>query len=345
MGVPYSYLCEDRSVFLPFYKRYVWEPALAWVPEDVSPNSLSLLGNVCSVLAFVSLLVLSPEQHYLFLFPAVMTFLYLCLDNLDGMHARRTGKSSPLGEFLDHWFDSFNCGFLVLGLFHTGRLPPMVQLVLLGVTNMAYFATMWEQRHTGVITMGRAGQIEGVTTLSCLYLGIALFGHDLLAVTPLFGLLSVIEFCAVFLGLAYLFTVGGCIWRTRRAWGEWLPLLFLTGCALVWYQTGRVDFFPVAFLLLLANAVFGGRHVLARVLGRAYKPLDTLLVGGLALALVASLAFDPSAEIQTGTGWLLVVLVFGRLGYDFFTTVNALRQHIRPGEFLDRAFVRRKRPG
>src|SRR5215510_11649645 len=112
MSENYRYVCEDRSLFLPYFKRYIWGPALPLVPEQVSPNTLSILGNLCSVLAFVALLLLTPGDQYLFLFPAVMTFGYLCFDNMDGMHARRTGQSSPLGEFIDHWFDSFNSDYL-----------------------------------------------------------------------------------------------------------------------------------------------------------------------------------------------------------------------------------------
>jgi phosphatidylglycerophosphate synthase len=345
MGPDYRYVCEDRSILLPVYKRYVWQPALSFVSPDISPNSLSILGNFFSLCAFASLLLLTPEEHYLFLFPAACTFLYLCLDNMDGMHARRTAQSSPLGEFLDHWFDAFNSGYLVFGLYYAGRLPALAVLAILAGTNLAYFATMWEQRHTGVIRFGRGGQIEGVTVIVFVYLGIALFGHDLLCTTPLFGLLSVVELTAVLLCIGYATTIAGALWRTRQAFAEWIPLLLVNAGMVLWFHFGRIAFFPAAFLVLLTNSLFGGRHIIARVLGRPYAAAEPLLLIGMGLAVIASMVFDPARDVQTGVGWALVLYVLVRLGYDFVVTVDALRHHMRPGELLDRAFGGRKRPG
>jgi len=345
MSQDYRYVCEDRSVFLPYYKRFVWERALPWVPEQVSPNTLSILANVCSILAFATLLVLTPEQHYLFLFPAVATFLYLCLDNMDGMHARRTGQSSPLGEFLDHWFDAFNAGFLVFGLYYATRQEPGVILLLLAGTNLAYFATMWEQRRTGVIRFGRGGQVEGVTSIVVVYLGITLLGHDALCRSKLFGLITVAQLTAVFLTLGYAATIAGCLWRTRKGYAEWIPLVLVTGAALSWFHWGSVGFFPMAFLLLFSNSHFGGRHVIARVLNRSYNSRDPIFLGGVAAAPLLAWAAGLPPAYQNGLGWLLALYLLGRLGHDFWATVNALRHHFRPGELLARAFGGRKRPG
>lgn len=341
MSSEYSYVCEDRSLLTPFFRRWVWEPAMALVPTSVSPNSLSILGNVCSVCALAILLVIKPEQQVLFVFPALLIFAYLCLDNMDGMHARRTGQSSPLGEFIDHWFDGFNSNFLVFGLYYSARMPAEIILGLLAVTNLAYFATFWEQRHTGRLHFGRGAQVEGVTAILIVYLGIALLGHEAITGYKIFGLVSVIEITAIWLGIAYLLTIGACIWRTRRGVGDWIPLVLLTGTALGWYFLGHVGFLPIAFLLLLAAPASGGRVVIARVLNQASQPQEAFLLGGAALALLASVAFDLEPAIQAGIGWGLVLFVLARLGYDFVTTVNALRRHFRPGEFLEWAFRRR----
>jgi len=289
-------------------------------------------------------MILPPEHHYPFVVPAVATFLYLCLDNMHGMHARHTGKSSPLGEFLDHWFDAFNSGYLVFGLYYAARQSHLSVLIILAATNLAYFATMWEQRHTGVIRFGRGGQVEGVTVICFLYVAITLFGHEAICATPIFGLLSVVELSAVFLMLGYVVTVAGCAWRTRKvlpAFIEWLPLGLVTAGLLLWFHFGRMGFFPVAFLLLLTGSLFGGRHIIARVLGKTYGALDPVLLGGILVSGLASLGLNLDSDFQTGLGWLLAVYLLGRLSYDFVTTVHALRHHIRPGEFLE--LVWRKR--
>ena len=338
----YSYNVEDRSVLLPYYKRYIWEPLLAHVPASVTPNTLSILGNLGSVFSFIVLLFATPEQPWVFWLPALGTFAYLCLDNMDGTHARRTNQSSPLGEFIDHWFDSFNTGFLTLGLYFAGRLPPEQILGVVAATNVAYFATMWEQRHTAYIRFGRGGQVEGVTVIVGVYIAIAVLGHEAICQTRLFGFLSVIELTAVLLVFAYVLTVIGSAVRTRRAFAEWLPLLVVMALVGAWYGVGKLGFFPAASLLLLANAALGGRHVIARVLERPYPSVDVGLLACLALGFGASLLLDLSAQSQSFLGWGVAAYVVGRLAFDFITTVHALRRFLRPGELLERALLMRR---
>src|SRR6185369_1587194 len=113
-----------------------------------SANTITLLGNLCSVVAFVfcALAPITGASGLAFVLPAIALFMYLSLDNIDGAQARRTGSSSPLGEFLDHWCDAFNAGFLVLGFCLAMNVPAWQTLLVLGLAGVAYFATMWEQR-------------------------------------------------------------------------------------------------------------------------------------------------------------------------------------------------------
>lgn len=338
----YRYNVEDRSILLPYYKRFVWEPLLALVPARITPNTLSIWGNVGSTLSFVVLLFANPSERWAFAVAAAGTFAYLCLDNMDGTHARRTGQSSPLGEFLDHWFDSFNTGFLTLGLYYAARLPPEQILAVVAATNVAYFATMWEQRHTSFIRFGRGGQIEGVSVIVLVYVAIALLGHEAICRTPLFGLLSVVELTAVLLVFAYVLTVIGSAARTGRAFGEWAPLLLVMALVGAWYAVGRLGFFPAAALLLLSNAALGGRHVIARVLERPYSSLDLGLIAGLLVGFGSSLVLDLSERVQGLMGWGVAAYVVGRLAFDFISTVHSLRRFLRPGELLERALLMRR---
>src|SRR5258706_3990675 len=147
----YQYLCEDKSVTYPVLKKYLWAPCLRFIPMRRSANSITLLGNLCSVVAFV-FLALTPHTGatgLAFLLPAAAIFLYLSLDNIDGAQARRSGSSSPLGEFLDHWCDAFNTGFLVLGYCFAMNVPAWQSRLVLRLAGGAYFAATWEHRTTG----------------------------------------------------------------------------------------------------------------------------------------------------------------------------------------------------
>jgi hypothetical protein len=140
----YEYLCEDKSVLYPHLKKYVWAPILPGLPAWLSPNTMTLLGNFFAWASFAVLLVLKPEDSTWFLVPALGNFLYLSLGNMDGMQARRSGRSSPLGEFLDHWFDAFNTGLLVFGFGVAMRTPPWFLVLMLSLVCVAYFSRVAE---------------------------------------------------------------------------------------------------------------------------------------------------------------------------------------------------------
>ena len=82
------------------------------IPRGVTPNQLTTLAGICGVLACACLLF-AHSRVGLFL-SAVLLYLYTAFDSLDGIHARATGQSSPLGYFYDHFLDSL---VLVLLLF------------------------------------------------------------------------------------------------------------------------------------------------------------------------------------------------------------------------------------
>src|SRR5436190_10189796 len=102
-----EYRVEDRSLVYGPLKRIVWTPMLRWVPLKMSANTLTLLGSLMCAVASLLLLFL-PLSRAAWGVASILYFSYLCFDNLDGMHARRTSGGTPLGEVLDHWLDSIN---------------------------------------------------------------------------------------------------------------------------------------------------------------------------------------------------------------------------------------------
>lgn len=51
---------------------------------------------------------------YLYILECTLYFIYQIMDALDGIHARATGNSSPLGTLVDHGLDAYTCGALML---------------------------------------------------------------------------------------------------------------------------------------------------------------------------------------------------------------------------------------
>jgi phosphatidylglycerophosphate synthase len=113
---------------------FIYKPFFVWlqkfIPVWIHPNVITL-----SNLFIVNVLSLSGYYTNPYLFSFVL-FLYFCLDNLDGIHARETKQSSALGEILDHCSDNynitliFNMFFSIFGILD-GYLKNITILILL----------------------------------------------------------------------------------------------------------------------------------------------------------------------------------------------------------------------
>jgi len=83
-----------------------YEKVVEFVPRWVAPNLLTCLGFVCILLhwAVVAWFDYCFEGEavpcWAWLSAAVLLFSYYTLDGIDGMQARRTKSSTPLGELL-----------------------------------------------------------------------------------------------------------------------------------------------------------------------------------------------------------------------------------------------------
>jgi CDP-diacylglycerol--glycerol-3-phosphate 3-phosphatidyltransferase len=107
---------------------YVVDPvADALLRRGVSPDAVTVLGTVGVVVAALTLYPLG----YLFVGTLVIT-LFVLSDLLDGTMARRSGRTSSWGAFLDSTLDRFGDGaiFVALVLYLAGRGEDPVGAVL-----------------------------------------------------------------------------------------------------------------------------------------------------------------------------------------------------------------------
>eukprot|EP00818_Percolomonas_sp_WS_P002319 CAMPEP_0117439464 /NCGR_PEP_ID=MMETSP0759-20121206/2578_1 /TAXON_ID=63605 /ORGANISM="Percolomonas cosmopolitus, Strain WS" /LENGTH=504 /DNA_ID=CAMNT_0005231179 /DNA_START=24 /DNA_END=1538 /DNA_ORIENTATION=- len=109
----YKATSVDHSITRTYLlKPYLYEKLIHFIPEQMHPNLVTLLGFVF-ILVLVLLCVVysdgmtsSEVPSWVFYSCAACLFLYQTMDNLDGMQARRTGSSSALGELCDHGTDA-----------------------------------------------------------------------------------------------------------------------------------------------------------------------------------------------------------------------------------------------
>jgi phosphatidylglycerophosphate synthase len=341
MASPYQYLCEERSIAHPFMKRFLWDPALRFIPATRSANTITLAGNVCSLLAFV-FLALAPVTGVpdaAFVLPAAAIFLYLTLDNVDGAHARRTDSSSPFGEFLDHWLDAFNIGLLVLGYGLAMRMEPWLLLLSLALCQLAYFATLWEQRLTGWLRFGALGSIEGLLVLCFVYLLVAALGRDAVVGVPLLGPMTLSHIFAAAVCSSFAHIAITSAMRVNHSLRDFAPLSAFILLVALWYAFGRLDLVPAAFLVVLGGALLVGRNLIARLLEERHRGTDWVLLAGVALGAAGGAAGWGRAG-DLAVAWSLVGYLSLRLGADFLVTTGRLSGHLRPGELLSAYYSR-----
>jgi phosphatidylglycerophosphate synthase len=191
----YKYSAVDNSpiskyILKPFYSRFV-----LLFPEWFAPNLITLSGlafvliNVAEVLWFNPTLDQESPQ-WVYLTYAIGLFLYQTFDACDGLQARRTGTSSPLGELFDHCCDALNTTLAVLVFSATSNFSPLVVLAAQFATLFNFYLTTWEEYHTGTLFLSAfSGPVEGILVVCVCYLVTFITGGTVVWKTPLADLL------------------------------------------------------------------------------------------------------------------------------------------------------------
>ncbi|KAL1987705.1 hypothetical protein VTN96DRAFT_2545 [Rasamsonia emersonii] len=182
-GVDHSLV--SRYILKPFYTNFV----IRLFPRSMAPNAITLTGFLFVVVNFLTMLYFNPTLDrdcppWVYASWALGLWLYQTFDAIDGMQARRTKQSGPLGELFDHGVDACNT---VLGVLIFAAAMNLGQswatvLTLFG-SMMTFYVQTWDEYYTHVLTLGIvSGPVEGVLTLCVVfaftaYMGGASFWH------------------------------------------------------------------------------------------------------------------------------------------------------------------------
>lgn len=319
----YTYRSAQDSILLPWYRRFIWGPALELIPESVAPNTLTAISTLACGMSFV-LAAAFRHDGVAMVAAALLVFTYLSLDNMDGAQARRVGRSSRLGEFLDHWLDTLNNGFVTLGACLAAGLPPLFALGVFALTTLAFYAVQWELRRTGVFRMGRIADVEGNTAVCGLYLLIAFAGPELFAWRPSPSLPPL----AIWLGIA----VGGqAAWTFIDAFRrvdvdrrDLLPIGLGFALLIAWALVGGRTTEGQLAIAFFANPVFTSRPVLGRLLGRSTLATDCLAIGSLCVGFLVTATGSMPDALET-LSWAVAAIFGGIAAWHAISTVSSLR--------------------
>ena len=161
---------SSRGVSL--YSRWINRPAgrvfaALGHQHGLSPNAVTALSAACTGVALV-LLIMVPPVPWLGPVVAIVLMLGFALDSADGQLARLTGRTSPVGEWLDHVVDAAKMvcahGSVLVAGYRFWPVPDPWLLVPLGfqVVAVVMFSGLvlveLIPKARGVADMGRTGQ-------------------------------------------------------------------------------------------------------------------------------------------------------------------------------------------
>ncbi|OBA26152.1 Choline/ethanolaminephosphotransferase [Hanseniaspora valbyensis NRRL Y-1626] len=215
----YKYQSEDRSIISQKILKPFWNKFVNVYPEWLAPNVITLSGFAFVLINLITCVIVAPDfqtEHpsWCYYSYAIGLFLYQTFDACDGLQARRTGQSGPLGELFDHCIDSLNTTVSMLVFTSVTMLgfsgyTVFMQFALL----MNFYLSTWEEYHTHKLFLSEfSGPVEGILIIiaSFILTGIvgpeAFWRMEIYKVTDSFTIESfhlVFAFC----GLALIFNV------------------------------------------------------------------------------------------------------------------------------------------
>lgn len=307
-----GYKVRDEELMLDFYKKLLWNRIIPRIPDSVTPNSLTIVGQFCAVLSAVATWLAVSGTPIFYLVSGLLLMAYLTFDNIDGAHARRTKQTSVLGEFLDHGLDGLASTsiLIVTGLVLTMGESWLVLLCLLGA--FGFVALFWEQFRTGLLVIPRFSSTEGVTVLFVYQLVRFFAGSpDWLAFSLDQVTAGTILVFVVLIGYA-----GAAIPSVQRAskagvaaW-ELIPLLALMGTQMGFSALGAFAFIP-AIAVGILGADVTCRLIILRHRGQS-GPFISPFLWLSVVPLLPALLLDGT---WTATGWASLSLVVVSLSY------------------------------
>lgn len=149
----------------------------------MAPNVVTLSGFCFIIINVLTVLYYDPglnkeSPRWTYFSYALGLFLYQTFDACDGMHARRTGQSGPLGELFDHCIDSLNT---------TLSLYPFCSAAGIGYSYLFIFSqfavlwnfylSTWEEYHTHMLFLSEfSGPVEGILLICSTFILVGFFG-------------------------------------------------------------------------------------------------------------------------------------------------------------------------
>jgi phosphatidylglycerophosphate synthase len=311
---PYVYRCVDRSRLVDLFRER-WVPLFDWWLPGWLPANLVTIGASAWMWAVFGLeLAAGTVPPPLLAVAFVVLFqLYVIYDHADGMHAKRTHTSSPLGEYLDHALDALNGAISVLAVFAlVGDGNRLLVFSMLWCWQAAFAATMVDEKERGELYLEMIGSLEGVLLFSAFFLSWLVPPVRAWWLAPLVGGVPAFSLAVAAGGATTLSTVARSVRRMGRLPARFA--IFLVSSLLI---ALLLALGPQPFWIDVAVVVLYGSDYTARVIGshllRRSHPLPDL-VAPVAVAVASVAPWRPASWAGVLATYLALRAAAGALG-------------------------------
>jgi phosphatidylglycerophosphate synthase len=321
--VHYEYRWEDRSLILRWLRDPVFVPMVRALPRRLTPNQLTALGHGC-VWISATIALLAPTRG-----PRVLLALSLgyaafnLADTLDGLYARHSGRTSRLGELLDHGLDPISFGLVPLTYGLVMREPAWLILASTAMVAYVQFVTFLHGYRVGHVVLGEVGVIEALSVAAAMCIAAAAGGLEFLARPLVFGVspagLLAVGFIAG--ALAAVASMPALAHHVR----DLVPLAVLDAAIVAWFAWGDIGITTAALLILASSACQSMIVTCSRLLPLPLALWDLRFVVMTAAAAGASIALSLAPRVQSGLAGVLIGYAALRAARLFVRTASRLR--------------------
>lgn len=181
----YKYKGEDKSLVSRYVLTPYWRSLVQMLPMWMAPNLVTLIGFAPIIFNVITMFWYAPDLEsacpgWVYMTWGLGLFMYQSFDAIDGMQARRTGTSSPLGQVFDHGVDALNTtlgALLASAALGVGRNRTMLLVQFATLAN--FYLTTWEEYHTHRLFLSYfSGPIEGILIIVGLFFATAMLGPE-----------------------------------------------------------------------------------------------------------------------------------------------------------------------
>ena len=316
---------DNQSILYPYLEKYLYIHLIKLIPQWLPANYITLLSALAVFVSFMTASLFGSSQVISYFTVPILILVYLVFDDLDGMQARKTNTSSPLGEYLDHFLDVFNIGLcqvallMMLGI-HAG----WITAIFLFTAYLVISATFFLQAKTDELVLERIGIFESLLLgfflmiLARIEVISALYNLPILG-----GTLTLIEGFILFVwggALGYYFLKKVVVgWRYMTfSFG-----LFTAGNFLIFMVSlQHLSQTMVTAAILLYNGNYIGNIISARVTQNADEVLPPIIM----LAFFISFLFLDNNSFVAFLPWIFLIQG-ATITFTFVRTIFNLRHH------------------